>query len=116
MNPSRNTAILHLNFQRDLVPLNGAGFDIELFFLVGAGRSCDLATVLFEVQDGGICLGFAIGAGNVEAAGPFASHVGQQADYGKKKTADGSFHGYAYAVGSREVPSFAQAGREFQYN
>ena len=72
-----HSAVLRHNFQRDLVPVNLAGFDIKLFVFAGTGGARDLATVLLEVQEGSVGFGFAIGAGNVEAAGPFSSHIGQ---------------------------------------
>jgi hypothetical protein len=105
----QHVAILQLNLQRDLVAVNLAGLDVELVLFVRTGGSGDLVTVLLEIQESSVRFGFAIRSGDIEASGPFAADVGQQADHRKQKTTHSSFHAYGYAPRSSGVPLFANA-------
>ena len=49
---------------------------VVTLLVVRTGAACDFSSVLLENQQGGVLIGFALGVGHCQAAGPFAAYVG----------------------------------------
>jgi hypothetical protein len=89
----QQAAVLHRNFKCELLPVKLAFLNGPLLFGVRAGSTGDLSAVLFETHVGGVGLGFSIGIGDIEAAGPLAGKLrGAQCQGRKQQRAQEFLH------------------------